>query len=743
MAIRALVFGVENYPNSTGLATKLKGTLKNARAFEQWVIKTKGAKPSDVRFFADPTKDEIAIAFRDLVDNGRPGTEELYVFFSGHGFTFDDPPLRRKPADVLVGSEFKDLKDTGGACLRLDEIQTALYGCLGFGTHFYFIDACRNKVSSKKVTPGTLGWARDPIDNGNTRVFTLFSTERGSTADTESGFAPVLVEGLAGRSRAKVRDGLQMVVTFSSLQRYLEKTLQQIVEGEPGTGEGRILEIKPIPIYQCDVQVDGADSGDIFTLEVNNALSQTIVGPKAFQGVRTEFKQGPDDYYVRVTHPQLEIVPAAPLFADLYEDCVVTFKKGVAGGPGAAVPASPPPPDVTLSGPSNSRIAIRNVATGETTEGLGQFSGTLPAGDYEINVLETGWTSVRERTLELKPGERISLDVGNRSSTPVRDGIVAAIPGQHDSARVDFSESLGPMANEDLGLWVSLMGASRIVREVGDFQKLKALPLEKFADVKPGDSPVYLLLAFETLPKRVDAAVHEFGKEPKWQSLSMIPGLPGVFQFRSNRAVGPHLVSIRTAGKAPFTTLVYSLANRATLFAAAGEANGETRIHQYILPLAKLVENLSQLERQKQANNPLEAVRFIALAQKQMSLRRSIAESLVFAAPAVWFDLLHGKWLDPLMGLMAAYTLARTPDFSMEPNGMGREVLGNLRACFSVLPDVEVIAKLANVSFEKPKSPPLFLAGLVSLGESEELLPLPRSHLDFRGPWVTWISAVT
>lgn len=334
------------------------------------------------------------------------------------------------------------------------------------------------------------------------------------------------------------------------------------------------------------------------------------------------------------------------------------------------------------------------------------------------------------------------MNVGARSSTPVRDGIVAAIPGQHDSARVDFSESLGPMANEDLGLWVSLMGASRIVREWGDFEKLKVLPLETFSDVKRGDSPVYLLLAFESLPERVEIAVHEFGKELEWQSLSMIPGLPGVFQFRSNKEVGPHLVSIRTAGKASFTTLVYSLANRATLFAVAGEANGETTIRQYILPLAKLVENLSELERDKQTNNPLEAVRFIALAQKQMSLRRPIADSLPTVAPAIWFDLLHGKWLDPVMGLMAAYALVRTPEFSMEPNGLGREVLGNLRACFSELPDVEMIAKLANVSYEKPKRPPLFLAGLAALGESEGLLPLPGSRLDFSGPWVTWISAV-
>jgi hypothetical protein len=744
MAIRALIFGVENYAKSEGLSKKLEGTLENARGFEQWVLQKKGAQRSDVWFFPDPTKDEIASAFRDLVDQGKRNTEELYVFFSGHGFTFDDQPLRRKAADVVVGSEFKNLSDSGGACLRLDEIQTALYNNLGFGTHFYFIDACRNTVSSGKVSPGTLGWVRDVIENGDTNIFTLFSTERGSTAATESGFATVLVEGLAGRSRAKVRDGLKMVVTFHSLRDYLEKKLQQPVQVDPGNGPGRILEIKPIPTYRCEVHVDGADSKDVFTLEVNNALSQRIVGPKTFQGLRTDFTQGPDDYYVQVSHPEFIVSPTVPLFADLYEDCVVKFTRGDAEGPVRAGAQPPPanPPDVTLSGPSNSRIVIRNIATGDVSEDVGKFSGPLAAGTYEVSLREPGWTSVRKRTLEVKPGEQISLNVGARRSTPVRDGIVAAIPGQHDNSSVDFSESLGPMANEDLGLWVSLMGASRIVREWGDFSKLRGLPLEKFEDVKPGDSPSYLLLAMETLPKRVEVAVHDFGKGPEWRSLSMIDSLPGVFQFRSNTGAGPHLVSIRTPGNASFTTVIYCLANRATLFAVAGETNGETRIHQYMLPLARLVENLSQLERDRQSNNPLEAVRFIALAQKQMSLRRPLVGSLVAAAPNVWFDLLHGKWFDPVMGLMAAYALARTREFSMVPHGMGTEVLGNLRKSFPELPDVEIVAKLAKAPYVVPTRSPLFLEGVVGLGEEEVRLPLPRGRMDFRGPWVTWISAV-
>ena len=236
-----------------------------------------------------------------------------------------------------MGSEFKEPEGYWGGLPSIErDPNRSFLNYLGFGNHFYFIDACRNTIRSGEVSPGSLGWTRDVIQNGETRVFTLFSTQRGSVADTESGFAPALVDGLAGRSRAKVRDGLRMVVTFESLCRYLEKTLQQEIQAEPGGGPGRILEIEPIPSYRCDVQVDGADSGDVFTLEVRNALSQTVVGPTPFQGVHTDFTQGPDDYYVRVTNPQCEIVPASPLFADLYEDCVVNFRKRE-GGPGRGV----------------------------------------------------------------------------------------------------------------------------------------------------------------------------------------------------------------------------------------------------------------------------------------------------------------------------------------------------------------------------------------------------------------------
>jgi hypothetical protein len=745
MAPRAVIVAVEDYPKSVGLAPKLDGTLANGHAFQDWLFGKKGVATANITFLSDPTRKQIADAFRDLVDAGKDTTEELYVFFSGHGYTFNDNPFKQKPADVIVGGEFQNLQDSGDACLRLSDIQMALWRCLGPGTHYYFIDACRNLIPAGKVTPGTLGWSRDDSNLGQPRIFTLFSTERGSTAAL-SGFAPALVDGLTGKGRAKMRDGFEMFVTFDSLCRYLEGTLKQKIQPDPGGGTGRILQIDPIPVYRCGVHVNHARPNDVFALVVHNPLRQQIYGPQSFQGDHTDFTEGPDDYYVQVTHPQFTVVPTAPVKADLYEDSAVSFEK-------VDQPATAPPPTqaplpaatVELQVPQGSGLLIRSTTTGKVTEAQNSFSGELDPGEYDVRVTERGWTSVRKLSFRVSPGDTLSLNAGQRGPTPVKDSLLASIPGQHDADRVDFSESLGPMANQDLGLWLSLIGASRIVRKWGDFSKLSSLPLVTFDDVQTGDSPTYALLGLESLPASINLAVHAPGEEPQWHTLQPVPGLNGVFEYRANRPIGLNLVSVSLPDKAPLTVVAYNLPNRATLFVVADDATNGMRIHQYVLPLAKLEQNLTPLERANQPPNPLEAIRFITLAQRQMARRRPMKPDQAttsYQEQNLWMDLLYGKWLDPVMAIMGAYELVRTNSFPMMPGGTGAIVLHNLREYFSTFPDVEVIAKLAKAPYREPERPPLFLVGLLALEHYEQRLPFPATYLDTTGPWITWLSAV-
>ncbi|MDQ2898308.1 MAG: hypothetical protein M3Y07_00735, partial [Acidobacteriota bacterium] len=142
---------------------------------------------------------------------------------------------------------------------------------------------------------------------------------------------------------------------------------------------------------------------------------------------------------------------------------------------------------------------------------------------------------------------------------------------------------------------------------------------------------------------------------------------------------------------------------------------------------------------------------FTTLAQTQAArLRSPVPPALV--APRMdpqlmkdnesWNNLLYGKWLDPVMALMAAYELAgnrKSETSSGLPSGLLNQALTNLREYFPALPDTEVVAKIAGLPHAEPKSSPLFLAGLQALENPEALAPLPMGKLDYAGPWITWL----
>jgi hypothetical protein len=510
----------------------------------------------------------------------------------------------------------------------------------------------------------------------------------------------------------------------------------------------------------------GAKTDDVFTLSVKISPTHEIASFH-FKGKAFKFSQPPGDYYLKVVqiikgeikHPKgktlqfrarslgnkiedllggsehptnvlLPLEPLDPLPADLYEHCTVNFGKlrvfrGTRDKPKEARPAK-----LELIGAPDTELIIQNVQTGESERCEYKFSGEVSPGKYLLKMIENGVT-IKAKEITVQPGDSITLDLGQRQKSRLKDALLRVIP--HDDRRVFFSESLGRMANADLGLWLSIIGASRIVGDPSVFQKLKALPLLSFQDAKPGDSPIYVLVGLESMSQTVQCGVSQ-DDNPKWNDLQPVKNLGGIYERCFQGSPGSHLVSLKITGKTPVTVAVYGLENRATLITMTEAENGELQIHQYLLPIYNLLDKLDPEVYKLLHPNPLQMVRFIALAQHQFALKVPVKISEVNRD---WDSLLAGEWFDPIMSIMASYELLRR----------GRrdqfdKLLISLKQLSPGLPDIQAIEKLAGHRSQMPKAVPIFLDGLLAFDNYHNLLPLSEHHLDFHGPWTSWRGAV-
>ena len=151
------------------MATSLPGTLQAGIEFRDWLLAKLNAEGRDadahIVFCSEPrqpfgrgaTSQDILTALRDLKEKGRGATEELFFFFSGHGFAFVEGPGSRP--DVIISSDYTDPFLSGHCFLKLDTMVSWLRDHLGPGSDDYFIDACRNRLNSTNVAgSGQLQW---------------------------------------------------------------------------------------------------------------------------------------------------------------------------------------------------------------------------------------------------------------------------------------------------------------------------------------------------------------------------------------------------------------------------------------------------------------------------------------------------------------------------------------------------------------------------------------------------------
>ena len=789
MTARAFVIAIEDYSAGNYLPS-LPGAHADADRLIKWLIDNKGVKKESIICCAGDqsawrthgtTRAEIVAALKQLVAGWADQTTELYFFFSGHGFSFQESPAN-KPADVLVAADFTDLVSGGGACLRLNEIQVKLWRALGSKRHYYFIDACRNLISQDAIEVPSTGLAFPPSALGTPTVYVLFSTAQGAPAKTSSGFTQALVTGLAGGGQSKGWRGRKMYVMFDRLGKYVRDRLfkqngQEVKFYKEGEDiDGIILELSPPFVSVCRVQIENAGEGDQFRLTVSDARGFGQQD-RVFTGAAGELALPPEEYFVELTHASGKIVQLNPPQSeeplDLYDSLAISFRLeqpaavtrggggvvwrgGARGSRGGKPPAPAPPPPPMLppvakmseieleNAPPQTEFLLTDKQTGAISSAQTHAATTVSPGSYTLKLREGGIT-VASREVVVKPGERLAVDLLERPASAVHQSILLTVTGDETSRLADFSEQLGPIANWDLSLWLALLGASRIVAPPAHFEKLGHLPLANFEDVAKGDAPVYVLAAFERAEElnRIGLGA---GTNVSWQKPRKVQGMVGVYEFREITAPGPRLLSFKIGAHAPVTFAVCGLPNRATFFTLVQDEQGNLAAHQYLLPLHHLQKHLDPFVRARlgQFNNaPLRAVRTMALAQYKFARLRSVCNFLAETDAQMWDEMLKQKWLDPVMSLIAAYDIIRRGQAGAERQWL-KTVVKNLRKYFAGLPDAEAIAKLIGEPWTMPASPPLLLDGVLAFGEDEEqqFIPFASHKLDYESPWTAWRGAV-
>lgn len=745
--IRALVIAIEDYPGVGGLARKLEGTNAAAEAFIWWLRDKKGVPAANIHYCAATDRPgrgagtarmELVREAKALVTEGRDQTDELYVFFSGHGFSFQEGPAK-KPADILVASDFTTPEESGGACIRLRELQEKLQMALGPGDHYYFIDACRNLISEDDIEPTKLGVKFEPSMLGIGTLFTLYSTAAQSLASVRSGFAQHLVEGLRGQGRAKGWVNERLYVTFDLLQRYVRSRMpQQDADRRiEGSSDGQIIELQPIPVSRCRLRVVNASSGDAFKarIGVEQGGQRLTLREAAFQGPETLLELRPGDYVFDVQLPGARVTqrsPAGDSPVDAYESCEVEFEKQPLEQP-VPGPSAPALASMNIRGPADAQLEVTRAEDVSRHFIVPKFRGALHQkvrpGSYDVRLTRAGKVLSR-RHVDVQEGVALELELGNADRVPraLRElGLPSSMPTEEQTS----------------SLMLSLLGAGWLVAPEELPERVRALPHQDFSGMSPGESLVYVLAFFEKGVSGLQVAV---GGTPDWRPMRPVAGVDGLWEASVPAPAGPSLFSVRlmpTEGgvqEPSHTYVTHLLPNRATLVTLTRGEERRLELHQYILPIHSLRHELDFRVLTALRHGATPFMQALWEVQYEFARKRTLETSLERDNQDYWMGALYGKWLDPNMALFGAYELLRRRRPG-EDLGLLHQAIANLRHYFDGIPDIELLAKLAGLPHQEPRHPPLILDGLLAWDFDEAALPLPAEKLTYEGPWVAWRNA--
>ncbi|MBL9107095.1 MAG: caspase family protein [Myxococcales bacterium] len=743
MTTRGLLIAIEDYRGDAPLAPRIHGAVASAQAVREWLLTAKGAQ--DVVFCASSpqhvpgathgtTPEAVRDALAAIVDHGRNDTDELYVFFAGHGLSYRERAWTAL-VDVLVTSDFRSYAD-GRPCLQLAELREKLRVALGPGNHYWFIDACRTEVDADLLSVPDSGWTFGVSDLGFADVYTLQATSPGETALNTTEFSDALLAGLRGRGRSKVRDGVGYAVTFDRLRHYLRGRFPGADAETEGNGDGLIHRFTDTPLSLCRIAVEGANPGDTFQLRFSDGLV-AVGAPVEFTGGLHEQAIPPNDYVVTLTTGTLRArqvqPPGNPV--DLWDSATITFQR-------PSLPDGAPSLEwlarLDIVGPAVAGTQIRVLGANCEFAATDPRVLALVPGAYTVELIEAGGL-VDVRHVDLLAHGRARVDFVRRAHRPVYSAILNNLPGvARSDGSLRFSDALEPTLHHDLGLWLALLAGSRIVEPARNHAALTALPLARFEGiVDAAHGALYVLGAGEDFP--FTAAVgwpsrelaDVLGEAPGTAAHAAITcpmqhvGVHHAVLELPVGAAGPYVVELLRDGVGDLRLATCVLPGRVTLVIVTQDPHAPLKIRQLSLPMHHLPHPPPDLA-------PLQQVQQAIEAQSRFLERRPAGAVGRGSAALYWQALVAGSRFDPFMCALAGYELRRRGD----QRGVAA-LLRRVERDLAAVPDFAALCRLTGHSSDVPSGPPLFRDGRL-------VFPLAGQHgsayqPDHTSPWSVWL----
>ncbi len=561
-------------------------------------------------------------ALSALQEHGQNATEELYFFFSGHGFSFERE--RGDRADVIVTSDFERARLSGDCCINYGGIVNWLRAHLGPGRHYHFVDACRNLLDAGNIQISQ-GLPFDPHASGEASIYVLQSAVPREVAAVGGPFPASLMKGLKGEGIAKAWDPDvldAMFVRYELLRSYLAAAVQDRQqfahrsEGTSSESEAVLAVIKPVPIVKLTIRFDNAAPGLTGKLTWRRGRE---VKERALDHNPVVLELEPDRYSFTVNLNGHSTDPPTPIARNVYDDqelvlATAPLAPGAAPQPGSAgglesagdleavIAAGLVTATLDVAIPQGTTFELRNLATGRQEKVLRPGKVRLPGGRYVATLRADGDRIIKRQEVELAGGHESAIDLIKWNNSVPHIAIARKLPTGPDG--IQFSETLrGPEKDADLNVWLALLGAGRILGTSGRFSKIAPFPLWDFAGETAGASPVYVLAGFEDTKTRLSVAFSKTG-QVQWSEAQQPGDMDGIQHAYRKAEAGPLLVSFR-AGGSPYTIASFASPNRATLITYTLDDDGTPRIGQYLLPLEHLIPNMDpDVQRQLQGRSP-------------------------------------------------------------------------------------------------------------------------------------------